>query len=376
MTLPRYTIPDLPSTDELVPYLRSIDTSRWYSNYGPLVSEFEQRLGQHLSQRDLQPQNGAISLTTLASCHQALVIGMRLLNLPERATVLVPCVTFPSSALAVQDAGAEPLFSDIDPDSWSLTPDMARKIAAHRKIDAVMPVAVYGVPVEGWDDFSRETGIPVIIDAAAALDVQPVPAKGLVAYSMHATKPFGIGEGGILASREAGLIDSARMMSNFGTRDHLAQGYGTNAKLSEYHAAVALAQLDRWEQVKQRRRRVFDLYLKALSQHSPIGELQEGIDKAVTSCLMLNIAKPDAAGVVSALNARGVAAHRCYWPPLHHHPHFAYIQKVDALPHAEALNRSIIGLPFHGFMNEADVVSVVRAVAEELSRGLSTLRQA
>ena len=367
MISPRYTIPDLPSADELLPYLRRIDKARWYSNYGPLVCEFEQRLCERLNHQDPTPTAGSIRITTLSSCHQALVIGLHLLRLPPKSTVLLPCVTFPSSALAILDAGAAPLFSDIDPDNWSLTPALARKIAARQKIGAVMPVAVYGVPVEGWDAFSRDTGIPVIIDAAAALDVQPIPERGLVAYSMHATKPFSIGEGGILVTRDPDLIASARQMSNFGTQDRLAQGYGTNAKLSEYHAAVALAQLDRWEQVKQRRRAVFDFYIKALAQHPTIGALQKDIDRAVTSCLMLKLASPEAARVVDVLNARNIPAHRCYWPPLPHHPHFADVQKANNFPHAEALNRQIIGLPFHSFMTKADVDAVVRAVTETLS---------
>ena len=367
MTAQRYTIPDLPSTDELLPYLRRIEAVRWYSNYGPLVMEFEQRLQQHLTQTDPTPQAGPIALTTVASCHQALMIGMRLLRLPENATVLVPSVTFPSSAIAIHEAGATPLFSDIDPTSWSLTPSIARAIARTRKIDAVMPVAVYGVPMQGWDEFSRETDIPVVIDAAAALDVQPVPVRGLVAYSMHATKPFGIGEGGVLASRDAEFIASARRMTNFGTCDRLAIDRGTNAKLSEYHGAVALAQLDRWPRVRQRRRAVFDLYVKTLTAQGLAGGLQKDIGQAVVSCLMLKLEKRDAATVADHLQKRQIPAHRCYWPPLTHHPYFADIETADSLPYAENLNKTVLGLPFHSFMTESDVERTVQALVEEIS---------
>ncbi|MDR3448914.1 MAG: DegT/DnrJ/EryC1/StrS family aminotransferase [Alphaproteobacteria bacterium] len=365
MTMPRFMIPDLPSADELLPYLRRIDTARWYTNFGPLVCEFEEKLQAYLSVKDPFPQAGPIALTTLASCHQALVIGMRLLRLRPGATVLVPCVTFPSSAFAIEEAGATPLFADIDPVSWTLTPAIARAIASRRKIDAVMPVAVYGVPVEGWDTFSRETGIPVLIDAAAALEAQPVPERCIVAYSMHATKPFGIGEGGILAARDPAFILAARQMSNFSTQNRIAMDCGTNAKLSEYHGAVALAQFARWQGIKQRRRRVLDFYIAALEDHGLASGLQKDVTRAVTSSLMLKLDRPEAQHLIDALDAQGIPAHRSYWPPLPHHPHFANVEKADALPHAEALNNAIIGLPFHGFMREEEVEQIVGLVAEE-----------
>jgi len=369
MTSSRYTIPDLPSVDELLPYLRQIDENRWYTNHGPLSREFEARLATHLNKRDAASQQGPIWLVSVSTGHHALVIAMRLLRLPKRAQVLVPSITFPSSAFAIEEAGAVPVFTDIDPTNWSLTPEIARKIASRRKVDAVMTVAVYGVPVTGWDAFTKETGIPVVIDAAAALDVQPVPEHGLVAHSMHATKPFGIVEGGLLASRDPAIIQTAREMSNFGTRERIAYDCGMNAKLSEYHAAVALAQLDRWQGIKDRRRNVFNSYVKALAEHGLTSGLQKDIDQAVTSCLMLKLQKPEAQRVVEALNAKGISAHRCYWPPLPHHPHFADAEKAEPLRNAEELNHLIMGLPFHAFMTEEEVTDTVRLVVEEISRG-------
>ena len=83
---------------------------------------------------------------------------------------------------------------------------------------------------------------------------RPFPEHCLVAHSLHATKPFAVGEGGVLVGRRADWIDEARRISNFGTHMRIAQQDGTNAKMSEYHGAVALAQLDRWQSIKQRRR--------------------------------------------------------------------------------------------------------------------------
>lgn len=376
--LGRYVIPDMPSADELLPYLRQIDEGRWYSNFGPLATRFENRLARRLS------TNGdAISVTAAASCYHALQIALQIFRLPEHARVLVPAVTFPACPHAVRHAGAEPVLADIDPATWQLSPDAARRIAEKMPIHAVMPVAVYGVPVptEAWDRFTEETGIPVVIDAAAALEAQPVPKKALVAFSLHATKPFSIGEGGLLASRDRGAIDEARVISNFGTQQRITLQDGMNAKISEYHGAVALAQLDRWDGIKERRRKVFALYKQAVGDSGADIAFQPGIDNAIVSALMLRAARAEGAAIVNALNGQGIAAHRMYLPPLYHHPFFADLLVVNGegktLPRAastedkigfmagsEALHRSAFGLPFHGFLGEADIMFAVKTLGD------------
>jgi hypothetical protein len=131
-------------------------------------------------------------------------------------TVLASAVAFTTCHLAVEHNGAQVVLSDIDATRWTLTPEIARAAASRITIDAVMPVALYGVPlpVIQWDDFSQETGIPVVIDAAAAIEVQEIPRLGFVAQN---------------------LMD------------------GSNAKMSEYHAAVGLAQIERWSRIKRLR---------------------------------------------------------------------------------------------------------------------------
>ena len=154
--------------------------------------------------------------------------------------ILVSAVTFPSCALEVLHAGAQVVLADVDPASWTLPPQIARAAAEHTQIDAVTPVAAYGVPLPtpNWDAFSLEPGIPVIIDAAAAIDSQSPPEGGLIAHSLHATKPFGISEGGVLAGRDSEVIAKVRQLTNFGVINRVSHTDGTNAKMSEYHPAV------------------------------------------------------------------------------------------------------------------------------------------
>jgi len=383
--LSRYVVPDMPSADELRPYLKQIDENRWYSNFGPLVTQFEDRMTMHLTGNG--EAAAPLALTTVATCYHALQIGLQLLRLPENAKVLIPAVTFPACPLAVQHALAEPVLADVDAESWQLTPAIARIIAAKMEIHAVMPVAVYGTPVDGagWDAFTEETGIPVIIDAAAALEAQAIPAKSLVAHSMHATKPFSIGEGGLLACRDGGLIEEARCISNFGTQLRVALQDGSNAKMSEYHGAVALAQMDRWEGIKQRRRVAYAALRRDIEKTGLDLRFQRGIERAIPSVLMLESPKEDAVAIVNAMNARHVMAHRMYLPPLYHHPHFSGFtvagtegkilppgaapeERAKVMENSESLQRRLFGLPMHPFITDGDRAYMIGVLTETVER--------
>jgi len=395
-----HLIPDLPETDAIIPWLRRMEAQRWYTNYGPLVQELEQGLLALLQAAN--PQRN-LSLTTLATGYHALELGLRVLDLPPHATVLLPAVTFPACPQAVHHAGFTPLLADIDATTWQLTPAIARKVASQQKIAAVMPVAMYGVPLdaEAWDAFTEETGIPVLIDAAAAFEVQKIPRHALVAHSLHATKPFGIGEGGVLVGCNAERIARARQLSNFGTEQRIAQSWGSNAKLSEFHAAVGLAQLTRWPMNKAKRAALLEQYQAALPHYSPPLEggvrggvlstsadasypkqpphpasrgdgisirFQPAIEQAVPALLMLDIAPHLAGDVAAILQAKGIATHQTYLPPLYRHPAFTGLDRVTitgeqtaTCSNAETLARHLLGVPFHPFMEEGDVERVVES---------------
>ena len=156
-----------------------------------------------------------------------------------------------ASPLAAIGAGLVPFFVDVESDDWLMQPATAAKIAASMRGDvgAVMPVAAFGQPVDvaAWDEFRSDTGLAVVIDSAAGFDAMGVGQTPNV-VSLHATKALGAGEGGFVASCDFNLIRRIQTYFNFGflgTRE--AQVLGFNGKMSEYHAAVALAALDDWD---------------------------------------------------------------------------------------------------------------------------------
>ncbi|WCM92729.1 DegT/DnrJ/EryC1/StrS family aminotransferase [Acidovorax sp. NCPPB 2350] len=357
-------VPDVPGPEALAPYLERMHAARYYSNYGPLVRELEERFAASFGVP-------AAQVTTVASATLGLELVLQALGLRPGSRVLMPTFTFAATATAVLRAGHVPVLADVDAGSWLLTPEIARAACAAERIDAVLPVATLGMPhdMSGWQRFEEETGLPVVIDAAAGYGSQWLRgAGGTLVFSLHATKSLPAGEGGFVISTRPDLAAEVRKLSNFGINldpaAHMPIGAlaaaGTNAKMSEFHAAVALASLQIWEQGAQERRR----------QHQ---EMQDMLDRAARGRLawqspgpaggimaptLLCTRVPDAAARdrLEALCAQEHIATRRWYQPLIHRME-ALLPRCVVLhtPRADALANTLIGLPFFPHMNHAQM---------------------
>ena len=96
-------MPSLPTADDLLPYLRRIDANRWYSNFGPLVGEFEARIAASFAGA------GDCHVVSVSSCTAGIELALRALSLPAGAPILVPALTFIATASAVRCAGLSPV---------------------------------------------------------------------------------------------------------------------------------------------------------------------------------------------------------------------------------------------------------------------------
>jgi dTDP-4-amino-4,6-dideoxygalactose transaminase len=191
--------PRLPEAERLLPYLRRIDQSRVYSNFGPLALELSQRLGARFglpAERVITAASGTAALT-------GAILGAVGRAERVRPIALIPSFTFVATAAAVQACGYEIRFADIDENSFLLEPAQALAHPALDRVGLVIPVGAFGraVPQSGWRRFRDDTGIGVVIDGAACFEsVSAAPGSLLgeipVALSFHATKSFGSGEGG------------------------------------------------------------------------------------------------------------------------------------------------------------------------------------
>src|SRR5436190_1850500 len=133
-------------------------------------------------------------------------------------------------------------------------------------------------------------------------------------------------EGGVFATADAALAERVRRLSNYGFEAGIVTRVdATNAKLSEYAAAVGLAQLERSRNLGERRRMLWRTYVAALGATAGV-RLQAGLHDAPA---LLGVALPSSAqAVAAALDARGIQTRRWYCPPLYHHPPFRDVQRI------------------------------------------------
>ena len=353
--------PRLPDAGAILPYLRRIDEGRWYSNFGPLNVELEQRLAARLG-------DGA-EVCTAANATLALALALTAMELPAGGLVAVPAWTFVATAHAVLQAGLVPWFLDVDSDSWMLQPQAVEAALAHAPgpVVAAIPVCPFGAmpDLAAWRAFRATTGVKVLIDAAAAFDGL-AEADPPVCVSLHATKVLGVGEGGFFASIDPELVDRFRRLTVFGFKGSRESPFAsTNAKLSEYGAAVGLAALDEWPSERLRYLRTAQHLRIALMPQAEV-RFQPGWGRDwVTSVCLIAGPEGSADRIERALSDAGIETRRWWGEGCHRSPAFAECPR-QALPVTDALAESTIGLPFAVDLPAGDIERIAWALASSV----------
>jgi len=356
--------PTLPTADRLLPYLRRIDGSHWYSNFGPLEVELTARLAAHFG---LDGDAVLLAASGTAGLTAALLAVAR----PGRPLCLVPSWTFAASTGAALAAGLTPHFVDVDATTWALDPVGLRRRDDLDRVAAVMVTVPFGEPIDtaAWDAFTAETGIPVIIDAAAAFGAldRRIMAVGRspVVVSLHATKTFGIGEGGLLLSRDTGLVERAMAAINFGFRgSREARLPGFNGKLSEFAAAVGHAVLDNWPKDCADWHAAMGFYREHAAAFARLGDLRLPPDAGWPTST-LNILARDAATALAIEHRLGevrIDTRRWWGGGCHVQAAYRHLPR-DPLPVTDDLAARCIGLPMRKDLTEGEVARIAGAIS-------------
>jgi dTDP-4-amino-4,6-dideoxygalactose transaminase len=357
--------PCLPSAERLLPYLRRIDATRVYTSWGPLVLELEERLCRRFS----LPPGGVVSASSGTSALTAAILASAGRAASGRRFAIVPALTFVATAAAAESCGYTLRIADVDPETWQLDPERVAARADLDEVAVVIPVAPFGRPArqEPWLGFRERTGIPIVIDGAATFETaasQPERILGElpVAMSFHATKAFATGEGGCVASTETGVVEQIGQALNFGfwgSRDSATPSL--NGKLSEYHAAVGLAELDGWPMKRDQLEGVVALYVDAFASVGLSDQLVCAPTVGLSYILFRAGDVAESASVQRSLRAGGIDFRLWYGRGVHEHTHFAGVAR-GRLDTAEDLAARLIGLPVAPDLAPAEVRCVADAV--------------
>lgn len=353
--------PKLPSAAEILPYLHAIDSRNVYSNYGPLVMRLEQELSRHLGARDQ-------TLITVSNATSGITAALLSLGIKEDSLCLMPSWTFAATPHAALAAGLTPLFEDVDHDTWALDPDAVReKLQNGCPIGAVIVVSPFGSPIDiqAWEHFQRETGVPVLVDAAAGFDTA-TPSSLLTVVSLHATKILAAGEGGFVLTDSPVKGRRIRACCNFGFEaSRVARCRSINAKMSEYHAAVGMASLAQWPAIRSKHLKIMDWYRQALAP-VPGVSLQPGYGTGWATATTSVILPPgSAAHVADSLLRSGIETRAWWGQGCHVQPAFRDCPRAE-LPITEDLGSRVLGLPHFPDMDRDTVRYVVASLAQAL----------
>ena len=265
----------LPTFNKTKKYYEQIDKNLIYSNNGPLVRQLKKSLAEkfNIDQNYLTiTSNGTVSLKTILRAIIELKLEMGQIHEKNFSDLycLVPSFTFVASAMSIIESGLQPIFIDIEGDNGLISPItvkrfLEKKIVDRDKIIAIMPVSPFGAKINKnqWVEFKNEHDIEIVYDEAWCFDSFNDVSLSPSAISLHASKSFGCGEGGLIISKDTEITNHCKKFINFGfDNNKISQIVGTKGKMSEYNAAVALANLDEWPENKSNCINLQKYYLK------------------------------------------------------------------------------------------------------------------
>lgn len=340
---------------------------------GPLVRQLEEAAASRL---------GVRNVVAVSSCTAGLMLVFQALG--TRGSVVLPSFTFSASAHALMWNQLAPVFAECDESTFHIDVDDAAARVDQADASAVLATHVFGAPgpVGGLDKLGQAAGVPVVFDAAhafgATLDGQPVGHGGVAeVFSLTPTKTLVAGEGGLVATADDDLAEALRWNRDYGHRgDYNTRVAGLNARMSEMHAATALAGLPRFDDTLAIRRSHAARYTETLADIPGIHPQTVGAgDESTYKDFTVSI-DPEQFGtgrdeLEGALRAEGVETRRYFYPPVHRQD--AYRAFTADLPVTDRVAGRVLTLPLYATMpaggpeQVAELIAAVHAHADQLT---------
>lgn len=359
LPLVRPTIPDIPGLSRRI---ERIIESGMLTN-GPTVRALEQQVAQRLE---------VAHVVGVASCTAGLMLTYQ--ALAPRGPVVLPSMTFAASAHAVVWAGGRPRFAEVDPQTLTLDP--ADADAALQGAGALSATHTYGAPaqVEALGSLAASARIPLVLDAAHAFGSRrrgrPIGSFGTVeVFSLSPTKVVVAGEGGLVTTNDPDLAEQIRLGRDYGNPGNYDFLFpGLNARMSEVHAAVALASLDGLDERIAHRNdlvREFQAVARGVPglHYQQVGDGDLSTYKDLTLIIEPELFGVDVPTLAHALRAEGIDSRRYYHPCIHEQTAYAHLRHERPLPVTEDISRRVLTPPLYSHMTAWEIRRVAEVVA-------------
>lgn len=330
---------------------------------GPEVKAFEDEFGAVVGDRHCVAVNSGTS---------ALQLSLIAMGLGPGDEVIVPSFSFAATANAVRLVGAEPVFADIEADSFNLDP-AAVSAAIGPKTAAIMPVHLYGLPANmaAIGEVAAKHGLAVLEDAAqahgAAINGKPVGSFGIGGcFSFYPTKNMHSLEGGMISTGDAEFARTLRLLRNQGMEQRYANEIvGANMRLTDVAAAVGrrqLTQLATWTEQRRSNAARFDAGLKGVT--TPV--VSDGYRHVYHQYTIRIEGNRDA--VQQGLKDLGIGSAVYYPTPIHLLKPYLTVEGKPArdwdLPETDRAAREVLSLPVFPSLTDEEIERIIAGVNE------------
>lgn len=345
--------------------LRIMD-SGWLSQ-GPETQSFEKELGAFVGNKYCVVVNNGTS---------ALIASLLAHGIGKGDEVIVPAHTFIASVNSILAVGAKPVLADVDPLTWNLTPNLAKRYIT-KKTKAVLPVNVAGMPVDiyGFQDLARKKKITLIVDSAESFGgeynshlIGDSHFEHTCIFSFHTAKQLSTIEGGCIFTDNPEVYERCRMI-----RDHGMKGrynfvtFGLNFRTTDIQSAIGREQLRKVPKALKHRARCVDLYKEYLKDYFDYQSIPAYVTKhphlffgILTRLFGTSGNKRDT--LLAALDRAGINTRLC-WPYILDQPFHKKLFKGE-YPVSRNLSERIITLPLSNTIPFEDIKKVCDAINE------------
>jgi len=349
-------------------YVTEAVTSSWISSAGPYVTRFEEEFAGACGTK-----------AAVAVCNGTVALHLALLTIGVRPgdEVLIPSLTYVATANSVRYVGAEPVFVDVDENTWCIDPAQLEQ-AITRRTKGIIAVHLYGHPadMDAINHIAAVHGLWVIEDAAeahfATYKSRPVGSLAQMAtFSFYGNKLITCGEGGAITLNDPSMELHMRTLRGQGMdpqRRYYFPITGYNFRLTNVASAILCAQMERRHNIVARRREIFDRYTTLLADVSGIG-LQPIAEWAQPAFWLFCITVDENAygrsrDEVATLLASENIDTRPFFIPLHTLPPFREEsrKRSEYLPVTDRLAAIGMNLPTYNGLLDSDVERIAEVI--------------
>lgn len=349
----------LPPIKEYEAYLEKIWSSKWLTNQGPLLDEFEGKIKKYLEVENFQfVSNGTM----------AIQLAIRSLELDEGEIITTP-FSYVATTSAILWEHFTPVYVDIDPDNFCIDVDKI-EAAITSRTRAILAVHVFGFHcnMEKIESIAKKYNLKVIYDGAHAFGAK-YKGRSLLDYgdisicSFHATKLFHTIEGGCIITKDPNINKKIDIMKRFGHNGDQHLSLGINAKASEFQAAMGLCNLKYIDVLIQKRKVVSKLYDDLLSDEYSTFSLDNDSEYNYAYYPIIFKYEDDLIKTISSLKKINIHPRRYFYPSLNTIPYVA----GKKCPISESIASRILCLPLYPDLeidNVKTIANIINSNAE------------